>query len=44
MVFLFHLSGNVAQRQITFPASFSSFYGTSQRSHLIFLTLEQPQG
>ncbi len=44
MVFLFHLSGNVAQRKVTFPASFSSFYSTSQCCRLIFLEFEQPQG
>jgi hypothetical protein len=44
MVFLFHLSGNVVQRKVTFPASLPSFYSTSQRRRLIFLTFEQPQG
>ena len=44
MVFLFYLGGNIVQRQVAFPASLSSFNGTSQCCRLAFLALKQSQG
>jgi len=43
-VFLLHLCGNIAQRQVAFSALFPRLYSTFQCCCLIFLTFEQAQG
>jgi len=43
-MFLFYLSSNVSQGDVTFSTALPGFNSISQRRHLIFLPFEQPQG